>query len=388
MADPIVNLRASRVIPVAKPSLGEAEARAAYEAVRSGWISQGPLVEQFEQAFAACHGKRFGVCCNSGTTALHLALKAAEVGPGDEVVLPALTMVACANAVLYCGGTPRFVDSEPAAGNADPAWLERVVGPRTKAVIVPHLYGVPAIDFLNAAREAAPQATIVEDCAECHYAAVEGRPVGSFGRFATFSFYANKIIASGEGGLVLVDCERTAQRLRGLRSHAFSPETHFCHQELALGARYTDLQAAIALVQHERRQELLARREAIARRYSERLAGAASLEIPARTSESAWWVFPLLASDRDARDRLRGRLAEAGVETRSYFVPLHRQKHLRQHATDELPVADSLAGRGLYLPLWPDMTDDDVEYVAEIVRRTQASVATPCGETVPKSPGS
>ena len=367
MADPIVNLRAARVIPVARPSLGEAEAWAAYEAVRSGWISQGPLAERFERIFADCHGKRYGVSCNSGTTALHLALKAAEVAPGDEVVLPALTMVACANAVLYCGATPRFVDSEPATGNADPAWLERVVGSRTKAVIVPHLYGVPALEFLHAARELAPRAAIVEDCAECHYAAAGGRPVGSFGGLATFSFYANKIVASGEGGMVLVDCERTAQRLRGLRSHAFSPDTHFCHQELAFGARYTDLQAAVALVQHERRQELLARREAIARRYLERLAPVASLEIPARTSESAWWVFPLLAPDREARDRLRGRLADAGVETRSYFVPLHRQQHLQRYAADELPVADALAARGLYLPLWPDMTDDDVDYVAAIV---------------------
>lgn len=369
MPDPIVNVNARRFIPVAKPSLGETEARAAYQAVRSGWISQGPIVERFEQAIAAAHGKRFGVACNSGTTALHLALKAADVGPGDEVVLPSLTMVACANAVLYCGATPRFVDSEPMTGNADPAQLQRALSRRTKAIIAPHLYGVPAIAFIEAAQALAPQATIIEDCAECHYGAAGNRPVGSFGRLATFSFYANKIIASGEGGMVLVDCERTARRLRSLRSHAFSPETHFCHEELAFGVRYTDLQAAVALVQHERRQELLARREAIARRYRERLAGLKAIELPKRTSGSAWWVFPLLARDRDARDGLRSRLAEAGVETRSYFIPLHRQKHLQQFATDEYPVADRLSDSGLYLPLWTDMTDDDVDYVAGIVNR-------------------
>ena len=367
MADPVVNQRAARFIPVARPSLGEAEARAAYEAVRSGWISQGQVVECFEREFAACHGKRYGVSCNSGTTALHLALKAAEVEPGDEVVLPTLTMVACANAVLYCGATPRFVDSEPATGNADPAWLERALEPRTKAVIVPHLYGAPAIEFLHAVRELAPRAALIEDCAECHYAAAGGRPVGSFGRFATFSFYANKIIASGEGGMVLVDCEQTARRLGGLRSHAFSPQTHFCHQELAFGVRYTDLQAAVALAQHRRRRELLASRAAIARRYQAHFEHLPALEIPARTSESAWWVFPLLAADGAARDRLRGRLAEAGVETRSYFWPLHRQRHLRQYARGEYPLADSLSARGLYLPLWPDMTDDDVDYVAAVV---------------------
>jgi len=367
MPDPIVNVNAPRWLPVAKPSLGDAEARAAYEAVRSGWISQGPIVERFERAMAKSHGKRRGVACNSGTTALHLALKAADVGPGDEVVLPALTMVACANAVLYCGAEPRFVDSELTTGNADPAQLQRAISRRTKAIIAPHLYGVPAIAFIEAARTLAPQATIVEDCAECHYAMHGNRPVGSFGRLATFSFYANKIIAGGEGGMVLVDCERTARRLRSLRSHAFSPETHFCHEELAFGVRYTDLQAAVALVQHERRQELLARREAIARRYLEQLTGRHAIELPARTSGSAWWVFPLLARDRNARDLLRGRLAEAGVETRSYFIPLHQQKHLRQYATDAYPVAEQLADRGLYLPLWPDMTDEEVDYVAAVL---------------------
>lgn len=365
--DPIVNSKAPRFIPVAKPSLGEAEARAAFDAVRSGWISQGPIVERFEQAFAACHGKRHGVACNSGTTALHLALKAADVGPGDEVVLPTLTMVACANAVLYCGAMPRFVDSEPATGNADPAWLPRVIGPRTKAVIAPHLYGVPAIDFVHAARAHAPQATVIEDCAEAHYATVGGRPVGSFGRLAAFSFYANKIVAGGEGGMVLVDCDLTARRLRSLRSHAFSPETHFCHEELAFGVRYTDLQAAVALVQHERRDELLRRRSEIAQRYMAHFKRLSSVEMPRRTSESAWWVFPLLCRDRRERDRLRNRLAEAGVETRSYFIPLHRQKHLQPFATDNYPIAESLSDRGLYLPLWPDMTDDDVDYVAGIV---------------------
>jgi perosamine synthetase len=368
MPDPVVNPRAARKIPVAKPSLGEAEARAVADAVRSGWISQGPLAERFERTFAQWHGKRHGVSCNSGTTALHLALKAAGVSPGDEVVLPTLTMVACANAVLYCGAAPRFVDSEPSAGNADPAWWDRVVTPRTKAVIVPHLYGVPAMAFLKHVRAQSPRTAIVEDCAECHYATVEGKPVGSFGWFATFSFYANKIVASGEGGMVLTNCDRTAERLRGLRSHAFSPHTHFCHQELAFGVRYTDLQAAVALAQHDRRSQLLQRRDEIAQRYIGQLKGLADVEFQVRTFESVWWVFPLLARDRPMRDRLRRRLAEAGVETRSYFVPLHRQRHLSHYAEHDYPVADSLSDRGLYLPLWPDMTDDEVDYVAEIVR--------------------
>lgn len=370
MPDPAINFSARRQIPVARPSLGPSEADAASRAILSGWASAGPQVAEFERAFAAAHGKQFGVACNSGTTALHLALASLDVGPGDEVIVPALTMTAVANAVLYCGAAPVFVDSLPGDGNPDPAWLadSRVVGASAKAVIVPHLYGVPAAALLRACRKLPPRVTVIEDCAEAHYARINGQPVGSFGALACWSFYGNKIVTTGEGGMVCVNDERAAERLRSLRAHAFTPGDHFRHQSLAFGYRMTEMSAAVGLVQHGRRQSFMARRREIARRYFEHLRGLPWTAFPERTFESAWWVFPVLAPHRDFRDRVRAKLADAGVETRTYFVPLHRQPHLRKYAAREYPVADSLAARGFYLPLYPELADDDVDYICQTLR--------------------
>lgn len=369
MPDPVVNCQAPRQIPVARPALGRAEADAVRDCVLSGWVAAGPRAEEFEREFAAAHGKRWGVACNSGTTALHLALAALEIGPGDQVLVPTLTMVAVANAVLYCGASPVFIDSQPGDGNPDGSLLDdrRFDKARIKAVIIPHLYGVPAAGLLRACRRRLPGATIIEDCAESHYASVDGQPAGSFGELACWSFYGNKIVTTGEGGMVCTDNERLAERLRSLRAHAFTPGDHFHHRSLAFGYRMTEMSAAVGLVQHARRAELIGRRQQIAQRYFERLRRLAWIAFPERTFESAWWVFPLLAPDRSFRDRVRARLAEAGVETRTYFVPLHRQPHLRQFADGNYPVADALSARGLYLPLYPDLSDDDVDYVCEVL---------------------
>jgi perosamine synthetase len=360
--DPIINYAAARFMPVAKPSLTAAEADAARACILAGWVSGGPKVGQFETAFAAAYGRQYGVACNSGTTALHLALAALGVGPGDQVVLPTLTMVAVANAVMVCGAAPSFVDSEPATGNADWAQIVRACTSRAvKAVIVPHLYGVP-LDF----RASDVSVPVIEDCAEAHYAAFDdGSPVGSRGPLASWSFYGNKIITCGEGGMVATNERSMAERLRSLRAHAFTPGNHFRHQELAFGYRMTEMAAAVGLVQHTRRAALIARRAAIVERYVEGLGAIGWLELPARTDGSANWVMSVLAVSEARRDAARRALAAAGVETRTYFVPLHRQPHLRRFATADFPVASDLSRRGMYLPVWPDMTDDDVDYVCE-----------------------
>lgn len=370
MADPLINESAPRRIPVAKPSLGSLEATAAYDAIMSGWISAGPRVDDFERRFAELAGKRYGVTTNSGTTALHLALVAAGVGPGDQVVIPTLTMIAVANAVLYCGATPVFVDSLEGDGNPDGRWLEdcHVAGIRTKAVIVPHLYGVPAAGFLAACRKHLPNVPVIEDCAEAHFATIDGKPVGSFGSLSCFSFYGNKIISTGEGGIVCTNDEQAAERLRSLRAHAFTPGNHFHHQGIAFGYRISEPQGAVGLVQLDRREEFIERRKAIAQRYIEHLRGLSWASFPERTFESAWWVFPIVTPNREFRDGLRKALADAGVDTRSYFVPLHLQPHLRRYVTHEFPVAERLGQCGLYLPLFPDMSDGDVDYVCEVLR--------------------
>jgi perosamine synthetase len=368
--DPIINRSARRYIPVARPALGKAEADAAANAIAAGWAAGGPCVAEFQRQFAIAHGKRYGVACNSGTSALQLALAALDVSAGDEVVVPTLTMVAVANAVLYRGATPVFVDSDPESGNPDAQWLRRgdVISARTKAAIVPHLYGVPAEAFLDTLARHAPHVAMVEDCAEAHYATfADGKPAGSRGRLACWSFYGNKIVTTGEGGLVAADDRQTAGRLLSLRSHAFTPHNHFHHRELAYGYRMSEMQAAVGLAQHARRAELLARRSALALCYVERLSQIAWLTFQARTLGSADWVMPVLADTQQRRAAVRENLAAQGVETRNWFVALHRQPHLRRFATAEYPIAEALSRRGLYLPLWPGMTDADVELISDVV---------------------
>lgn len=374
MPDPILNPNAPRHIPVACPSFSNAEACAAFDCVRSGWISQGPLVAKFEEQFAAAHNCRYGVACNSGTSALCLALGAAGIGSGDLVVLPTLTMVAVPNAVLFRGAIPLFVDSEPETGNPDSAWVTKLIREgfgNPAAVIVPHLYGVPATDFLEEAMRHWPNATIIEDCAESHYAMMPrlNASVGEASDIACFSLYSNKIIAAGEGGIACTNDAQLAERMRSLRSHAFTPGEHFRHSELAYGSRFTDLSAAVAIVQHSRRIEFLERRAAIAKRYDERLIGCRPwLSFPRRPEGSVSWVYPVLTDSRERRDEVRERLASAGVDSRTYFVPMDQQEHLRQFAADEYPVADRLAACGLYLPMYAGLTDEEVDYVCDVIR--------------------
>lgn len=369
--DPVVSLTAARHIPVARPSLGPAEAEAAKAAVESGWISQGARVEEFEKLIAESHGARFGVACCSGTTALHLALAGLGIGRGDRVVIPSLTMVAVANAVLYCEATPIFVDSNPDTGNPAGREVNRIDWRNVKAVIAADLYGVPCDDFVATVGHAAPLVRVIRDRAESHYAK-------SWSDFdiATFSFFANKICSTGEGGMAICRSAETADRMRSLRAHAFTPGDHFNHSELAYGYRSTEMQAAIGIVQHGRRDEFLSRRSRIACLYFEWLSRIERevIEYPSRPYGSVWWVFPILCQSREHRDGLRAVLAADGIESRTYFQPLHRQPHLRRYADAEYPVADDLAARGMYLPLYPSMTDGDVEYVCDSVRAYFRSV--------------
>lgn len=371
MPDPIINRNAVNQIPVAKPTLTEWEADAARDAVRSGWVSGGPRVREFEAAIASAHCKTHGVSTNSGTTALQIALAALNIGPGDEVIVPALTMVACGNAILYQGATPVFIDSEPETGNADPKWLSALVTKKTKAIIAVHLYGAPCEQFIDECQSTYSHIPVIEDCAEAHFAHFsDGLPVGSRGDLACWSFFGNKIIACGEAGLVATDDESTADRMRSLTSHAFTPGNHFHHQELAYGYRIGEVTAAIGLAQFHRREAILKRRAKLFDRYWERLSIARSITIQHRPYGSADWVFPILADDESQRDAIRADLAAAGVETRSWFVPLSSQPHLRQFSSrrSNYPaVANYLSRRGLYLPLYFDLTIPDVDFICDTV---------------------
>lgn len=383
MADPIVNLRADRHIPVAVPKLDHGEAEAVADCVRRGWISQGPRVAEFEREFAASHGKAHGVACHSGTAALNLALAAAGIAKHERVVCPTLTMVAVPNAIRYVDAIPVFVDSEPWTGNMDPELtLHAIRETRARAVIVPHLYGAPAEAAIAIAGEFKDCSSpiLIEDCAEAHYATdANGDPVGTHSRFATFSFYSNKIICCGEGGMAITNSEPAANALRSLRAHAFSPETHFTHTGLAYGDRMTDMQAAVGLVQHRNRGSILRHRDRLAFHYYQNIPDrflwgrdpcVHSGTNPPKSRE-VWWVMPIRTKSRDERDELRNLLAQNGIETRTFFVPMHRQVHLKQHAFGQsFPTADRLADEGLYLPLHCMMDLDDVDYICSAIKRS------------------
>lgn len=351
-----LNLRADRVIRVARPSMTVAESNALRECIVDNQISAGERCALFEKRFANLHNRKYGVTCNSGTTAIELALRAMNIGAGSTVAMPTMTMVACPNATIHAGATPVFVDSIPETGNAN-------FGDRQCDAYLPvHLYGVPCGIPANTER-------VIEDCSEAHFGSFrDGKPLGSKGKVGVWSFFANKIVTTSEGGLVATDDDEIEQRLRSLRAHAFTPGDHFHHTELAMGCRMTELQAAIGLAQLDRKDWILSQREQVACWYREML-DCWWLETMMRPPGSVWWVYPVLIRKGSAynKEGVRRYLHEHGVETRSFFKPMHQQPHLKEFAKGKYPVADDLYERGLYLPLFPDMSVVDVEYVCDLL---------------------
>jgi perosamine synthetase len=375
--------QSGEVLRVAQTQLDGNELRYVSECVRTGWVSSaGAFVGRFEAAFAQAAGCRYAVACSSGTTALHLALAAAGLGPGDEVIMPAFTMIASANAIGYVGATPVLVDSDPQTWNLD---LERMVdsiGPRTRAIMIMHTYGHPVdADAVRAVADA-NDLVVIEDAAEAHGAEYHGRRAGSLGTVAGFSFYGNKIVTAGEGGMVTTNDEQIAAIARELRDHAFSSERHFWHRFRGFNFRMSNLQAAVGLAQVERLDVLLAARRRAARWYREALGGVPGLELAPEQPghESAEWMFGVLVGDGFgcSRDELRQRLAADGIETRTFFVPIHLQPaYMHEHSGRRYPVAELLGQTGLYLPSGPALGADDVATVVEAIVRARRLAGAP-----------
>jgi perosamine synthetase len=363
-----------RIVPVADTRLDGNELRYVTECVQANWVSStGAFVRRFEEEFAAAAKCRFGVACSSGTAALHLALAASGVGAGDEVLIPTFTMIATANTVRYVGATPVLIDSDPKSWNLDIDRLADALSPRTRAIVVVHTYGSPC--DMNAVNDFAERngLVVIEDAAEAHGALYRGRPVGGLADVGAFSFYGNKILTSGEGGMVTTDDERIAEAARKLRDHGFSGRTHFWHRHAAFNYRMSNLQGAVGLAQTERLDELVGVHRHIDARYREQLDGVAGLELPPRPkhSESACWVFGMLVGEEFgcSRDELRGRLAARGIETRTFFVPMHLQPIYRaRFPTQRFPIAERLGSKGLYLPSGPMLSELEIDYVAAEVR--------------------
>jgi perosamine synthetase len=377
------------VIRVSEPLLGPRELELVSECVRTGRISsEGSFVGEFERGWAAYCGRRHGVAVSNGTAALQLALRCLDLRPGDEVVLPSFTIVSCALAVLYAGGRPVLVDSDPRTGCLDADQVRARLGPRTRAVLAVHLYGHPAdmgpLEALCRERGLA----LVEDAAEAHGAQylagrAAGEPrwrrCGSFGLASTFSFYANKLLTTGEGGMVVTDDDSLAARLRSLRNLAFGESSRFRHEELGFNFRMTNLQAALGVAQLERIEESIAGKRRIADAYSRRLRGLDTLQLPAELpwARSVFWMYGVVAAESTGLDAegLARRLDARGIETRPFFLGMHEQPALLRlglFGGERYPVAERLSRQGLYLPSGLGLGEAQIEEVCVALREALA----------------
>ena len=368
-------------IPVASPVLGELEKRLVVDCLDSTWISSaGRYIEEFERLFADFCGVRHAVACNNGTTALHLALVALGVGPGDEVIVPDLTYIASANCVRYCGAEPVFVDCDPVTLNLDPAGVEARITPRTRAILPVHLYGHPC--DMDPLREIAARhgLALVEDAAEAHGARYKGRRTGGLGDCASFSFFGNKIITTGEGGAVTTDDDALAARLRLLRGQGMDPQRRYWFPVVGFNYRMTNVAAAIGVGQMARIDEALAFRRELARWYDEAFADEPRVVRPATApwAEHSFWMYTLLLAPGlgSVRDGVMARMEAAGVETRPVFYPMHVLPPYAQDPSP-FPQASDCGARGINLPTHERLSRGDVRRVADSLSRALDDLAGP-----------
>lgn len=375
------------MIPVNEPLLLEEDYASVNECMRSGWVSSaGPQLEQFERDWAAYCGVSHGIAVSNGTTALQVAVEAVGVGAGDEVILPSFTIISCASAVVRAGATPVLVDCDPVTFCMDPEQVAARVTPRTKAIMVVHMYGHP-VDMdpiLQIARRHGLR--VIEDAAEVHGAEyLAGRATGDagwrrcggMGDIATFSFFANKLITTGEGGMLVTADDELARRSRSLRNLCFQPSRRFLHDEHGWQFRMTSLQAALGLRQIGRMEQIMARKRWAAAAYTERLESLKCLQLPAQMpwARSVYWVYGLVLADSvpfDAQELAR-RLAARGVETRPFFLGMHEQpvfQRLGLFGGERHPVSERIARRGLYLPSGLALTESQIDAAAAATRET------------------
>lgn len=364
-------------IPVNIPLLGGNEEKYLLECIRTGWISsEGPAVGQFEEKFAAKIGRRFGIAVCNGTAALEIAVKAMNIGPGDEVILPAFTIISCAAAVVKEGAIPVVVDGEAKTWNLDVTLLEEKITPQTKAIMPVHIYGLP-VDMdpvVELARKY--NLKIIEDAAEAHGQIYKGKACGTFGDISIFSFYPNKLITTGEGGMILTDDEALAGRCRSLRNLCFQPQRRFVHEELGWNYRMTNLQAALGLAQLEQWNEFIRRKRSMGRLYTQMLRDIEGIQLPLEKTdfaENLYWVYGLVVDEKlgDA-ETMANRLKEVGIGTRPFFWPMHKQPvflNMGLFENQSCPVAERIARQGFYLPSGLGLTDQQIGYVAENVRK-------------------
>ncbi|MGA8148072.1 MAG: DegT/DnrJ/EryC1/StrS family aminotransferase [Gallionellaceae bacterium] len=367
----------SNFIPVNEPLLNGNEEKYLVECIRTGWISsEGPFIKKFEEQFAARVGRKYGVAVCNGSVALDAAVAALRLGPGDEVILPTFTIISCAAAIVRAGAVPVVVDCDPATWNMDVAQVEARITPRTRAIMVVHIFGLPVeMDSLLALAQK-HGLKVIEDAAEMHGQTYRGKSCGSFGDISTFSFYPNKHITTGEGGMIVTDDPLLAERCRSLRNLCFKPEQRFVHEELGWNFRMTNLQAALGVAQLERLDEFVGIKRRMGARYTRLLAGTPGIQLPLAQTDYAHninWVYGLVLNDSvpfDAREAM-ARLGKLGIGTRPFFWPMHEQPVFRKmgmFAGESYPVAERIARRGFYIPSGMALTDEQMQRSAAAVQ--------------------
>jgi perosamine synthetase len=365
-------------VPVNQPVLDGHEREYVLRCIETGWISsEGPAVAEFEEKMAARVGRRFGVAVSNGSVALDLAVRALRLPEGSEVIMPAFTIISCAAAIVRAGLIPVLVDADPLTWNMDVSKVADRVTPKTRAIMVVHIYGLPT--DMRPILEIAGQngLRIVEDAAEMHGQTYRGKPCGGFGDVSVFSFYPNKHITTGEGGMVLTDNADIADACRSLRNLSHSPKRRFIHEELGYNYRLTNLQAALGLAQLERLDESVAKKRRIGAFYNSHLTGMPEIELPPAITdyaENIYWVYGMVLSDKatcDA-DEMETRLKKLGIGTRPFFWGMHEQPVFRRmglFADEHYPVTERIARRGFYVPSGLGITEEQQARVVKSVKQ-------------------
>jgi len=361
------------MIPVNEPLLNGNEKKYLNECIDTGWISsEGPFISRFEESFAKRIGRKYGIAVCNGSAALEAAVLALDLPKGSEVIMPSFTIISCALAIIRAGLTPVVVDSDPLTWNMDVNLLKDKITSKTSAIMVVHIYGLPT--DMNPVLELAEKhgLKIIEDAAEQHGQNYYGKPIGSLGDISTFSFYPNKHITTGEGGMIMTDDEKLAEKCRSLRNLAFLPRKRFVHEEMGFNFRMTNLQAALGVAQLERLDEFVQKKRHIGTLYRQLLKGIDTIELqPEQTaySKNIYWVFGIVLKNNfpgDAESMMK-KLAEKKIGSRPFFFPMHEQPVFHKMGLfndEELPVSENLARRGFYVPSGLAITDKQIEEVA------------------------
>lgn len=364
-------------IPVNEPDLSGNEKKYLLECIRTGWISsEGPFVKKFEQAFSQKVSRKYGIAVINGTAALDIAITALGIKKGDEVIMPTFTIISCALAVVRAGAIPVYVDADPMTWNMKVDDLEKNISKKTKAIMIVHIYGLP-VDMDKVLRIAKKHGLkVIEDASQMHGATYKGKPCGSFGDVSTFSFYSNKLVTTGEGGMVVTNDPDIAERSVYYRNVCFDRERRYIHEDLGWNYRMTNLQAAVGLAQLERLTEFVKRKHVMGEIYSNNLFKETCIQIPIQETPYAkniYWAYGVVLTDRVALDaeKMITLLKERGIGSRHFFYPMHLQPALIKHgvlAKGKYPISEMLSQRGLYLPCSITLTKKQIEFICKEVR--------------------